>query len=301
MALPTSPDEAKTAEKRFSKDILKFEIIGPSEWHLTVVDLPGIFHNPTQEQTQEDLVTIKRLIQKYVLDRRTIIMAILDSRNNLANQEGFKIAKQADPAGDRTIGVMTKLDALQPGDEHAALQIALNNTERLKLGWYCVRNRSTKDIADRLTMPERHKREGEFFQTAPWNQIPDKQKDVPSLARALTRLMSRFITQEFPAIEGDIARKLQGCQNDIDALGLCRLEPADHLQYLIQVARRYEREIADAQDGRYKEHGDHISKLRMHVANCTEDFMKEMRANGATLDISITKRKSYNPTGRETL
>ena len=45
--------------------------------------------------------------------------AILDSRNNLANQEIFRIAKVADPDGHRTIGIMTKLDALQRGDEAA--------------------------------------------------------------------------------------------------------------------------------------------------------------------------------------
>ena len=50
---------------------------------------------------------------------RISIRAVLDSRNNLANQEVFRIAKAADYDGTRTIGIMTKLDALQPGDEPA--------------------------------------------------------------------------------------------------------------------------------------------------------------------------------------
>lgn len=49
----------------------------------------------------------------------TFWRAILDSRNNLANQEIFRIAKAADRDGHRTIGIMTKLDALQRGDEPA--------------------------------------------------------------------------------------------------------------------------------------------------------------------------------------
>lgn len=44
---------------------------------------------------------------------------MLDSRNNLANQEVFRLTKTADPDGSRTIGIMTKLDALQSGDEPA--------------------------------------------------------------------------------------------------------------------------------------------------------------------------------------
>jgi len=49
----------------------------------------------------------------------TVIRAIMDAQNNLANQEVFRMAKAADPQGLRTVGVMTKCDALQRGDEPA--------------------------------------------------------------------------------------------------------------------------------------------------------------------------------------
>ena len=42
----------------------------------------------------------------------------MDARNNLANQEVFRMARGADPQGLRTVGIITKCDALQPGDEH---------------------------------------------------------------------------------------------------------------------------------------------------------------------------------------
>jgi len=41
----------------------------------------------------------------------------MDARNNLANQEVFRMARGADPQGLRTVGIITKCDALQPGDE----------------------------------------------------------------------------------------------------------------------------------------------------------------------------------------
>lgn len=43
----------------------------------------------------------------------------MDARNNLANQEVFELARRADPEGDRTVGVITKCDALQHGDEES--------------------------------------------------------------------------------------------------------------------------------------------------------------------------------------
>lgn len=42
----------------------------------------------------------------------------MDARNNLANQEVFHMARAADPDGLRTVGIITKCDALQAGDEH---------------------------------------------------------------------------------------------------------------------------------------------------------------------------------------
>ena len=57
------------------------------------------------------------MVNEYVKDNRTIIMAVMDARNNLANQEVFRIAKAADREGFRTVGILTKCDAVQKGDE----------------------------------------------------------------------------------------------------------------------------------------------------------------------------------------
>jgi hypothetical protein len=47
-----------------------------------------------------------------------IYSAVMDARNNLANQEVFRMARAADPKGRRTVGIITKCDALQQGDEN---------------------------------------------------------------------------------------------------------------------------------------------------------------------------------------
>lgn len=55
----------------------------------------------------------------------------MDARNNLANQEVFKMARAADPAGIRTVGIITKCDALQSGDEQGVRDVDrhLRNTD----------------------------------------------------------------------------------------------------------------------------------------------------------------------------
>ena len=42
----SSPDnDVQDLEKRFSDDILKIELCGPQHRHLSVVDVPGLFHS----------------------------------------------------------------------------------------------------------------------------------------------------------------------------------------------------------------------------------------------------------------
>jgi hypothetical protein len=48
-----------------------------------------------------------------MLIRRTV----MDALNNFANQEIFNMAKEADETGERIVGVITKCDAVSPGDE----------------------------------------------------------------------------------------------------------------------------------------------------------------------------------------
>ncbi|MCJ1277740.1 hypothetical protein MMC21_005554 [Puttea exsequens] len=110
IGLPSVKDKnLENLTKRFSHDILKVELCSPQHHHLSVVDVPGLFH--------KDLDIIRAFIKSYMTDPQTIILAVMDARNNLANQEVFRMVRCADPQGLRTVGIITKCDALQPGDE----------------------------------------------------------------------------------------------------------------------------------------------------------------------------------------
>ncbi|KAF2032549.1 dynamin [Setomelanomma holmii] len=78
MGIPgPSTKDLENLERRFSDDILKIELSGPQHHHLSVVDVPGMFHNSTKYQTDEDRAIIRSLIDR----------AVMDARNKLANQE----------------------------------------------------------------------------------------------------------------------------------------------------------------------------------------------------------------------
>ncbi|KAL6879909.1 P-loop containing nucleoside triphosphate hydrolase protein [Trichoderma longibrachiatum] len=285
MGLPTSDNQDnEDLEKRFSDDILRIEISGPDEHHLSVVDVPGLFHNPTKFQTREDLTIIRKLIEDYTTDERTIILAVMDARNNLANQEVFKMARAADPAGIRTVGIITKCDALQSGDEQGVLKIAQNSVERLQHGWFVVRNRSTKEILEGVTIPQRHENEKRFFQQAPWNELPRDRVGVKALKPFLGQLLYEHIRREFPALMREIEDLVRETEREVKELGAPRQTAADQRQYLTRLASRYQRNVEDALKGNYAADLDTKSplKLRMHLRDLADQFEEDLRSKGHT-------------------
>lgn len=81
------------------------------------------------------------------------------------NSDSLKIARQVDPEGKRTIGVLTKLDLMDAGTN--ALDILTGRSYPLKLGFIGVVNRSQQDILTNKPMPAALEAEELFFQQHP--------------------------------------------------------------------------------------------------------------------------------------
>ena len=71
-------------------------------------------------------------------------MAVCAANVDLANSDGLKLARKVDPLGERTIGVITKIDLMDEGTN--ALDLLSGKIYPLKLGYVGVVCRSQKDI-----------------------------------------------------------------------------------------------------------------------------------------------------------
>lgn len=107
---------------------------------LTLVDLPGITKVPTGDQPLDIEHKIQELCLQYITPKSAIIMAVCPANNDLANADALKIARKVDPNGERTIGVLTKLDIMDEGTN--ALEILRGKVYPLKLGYVPVVCRS---------------------------------------------------------------------------------------------------------------------------------------------------------------
>ncbi|CRG92822.1 hypothetical protein PISL3812_09893 [Talaromyces islandicus] len=276
-------NKLEEVDKRFSDDILKIELSGPEHHHLSVVDVPGLFHNPTKYQTVEDRSIIRQLIETYITDKRTIILAVMDARNNLANQEVFSMARAADPDGRRTVGIITKCDALQAGEEQGVLCIAKNEVEKLTHGWFVVKNRSAQEITEGVTIKARHERERTFFATtAPWTDLKRDRVGINALKKFLGGLLYDHIRMEFPGVIKDIEELSANTQKELELLGPSRQTTLDQRRFLTHIATAYQREVGNALSGNYDPDADRSSplKLRMHIRRLNEEFSASMSRSG---------------------
>lgn len=82
---------------------------------LTLVDLPGMTKIPTGDQPMDIERKILDLCYQFIIQKTAIIMAVSPANQDLANSDALKLARKVDPYGERTIGVLTKIDLMDDG------------------------------------------------------------------------------------------------------------------------------------------------------------------------------------------
>jgi GTP-binding protein EngB required for normal cell division len=93
------------------------KVTSPHVLDLTLIDLPGLMKVPVGEQPPDIVKQTRQLIEKYTSKESCIILAVTPANIDLATSDALQIAKQMDPKGIRTLGVLTKLDLMDEGTD----------------------------------------------------------------------------------------------------------------------------------------------------------------------------------------
>ena len=101
--------------KNIAYDPIIVKIFSRSVVDLTMIDMPGITKIPTGDQPFDIEQRISELSMHYIKSKNSIIMAVCAANVDLANSDALKMARRVDPLGERTIGVMTKIDLMDEG------------------------------------------------------------------------------------------------------------------------------------------------------------------------------------------
>lgn len=294
----------KPSSSSFSRDVLSIEISGPNRPQLTIVDLPGLIHTANKAQTREDVELVSELCSTYILNPRTIILAVVTAKNDYANQIILKRARDVDPDGNRTLGIITKPDTLPAGSESEGdfVGLAKNEDINFRLGWHVMRNRGFETRED--SFAERNRAEEAFFNQGIWKTFPRESVGVTSLRSRLSNLLLDHIRLELPKVFVEIKAKLRDCEEQLAVLGEKRTTTGEQRLFLSKLSQAFYGLCKAAIDGLYEDKffGDALSddgyekRLRAIIQNSNLSFAKTMRLKGHRMQI-ISDEDAVNPPG----
>lgn len=272
----------------FSDDVLRVEITGPKQPHLTLVDLPGVIHAESKQQSAKDVQLVSSLVQSYMANKRSIILAVVSAKNDLANQIVTKLARDVDPKGLRTLGIITKPDTLHVDSEseQSFFGLAKNENVAFRLGWHVLKNRDYG--ARNCSVEERDEAERKFFSQGIWTSLATSCLGIGALKPRLSTVLKELILSELPSLIHDIEAGIDECQTRLNKLGKARGTSHQQRLYLMHISQSFSSLVKAAVDGIYAHEffGDAMTnvgynkRLRAVVQNLLLEFAEEMRRKG---------------------
>ncbi|KFZ04293.1 hypothetical protein V502_10260 [Pseudogymnoascus sp. VKM F-4520 (FW-2644)] len=277
--------------KSFSKDILRIEVCGPSQPQLTLVDLPGLIHShlEDEQQTPEDVKLVTELVSDYLKNPRSIILAIVSAKYDINVRVILNRAREVDPHGIQTLGIITKPDTLVTGSESEDSFIKLARNERVKfrLGWHVIKNLDSAQKEDqKLTLETRNSQEKAYFKESNFNSLPPHNVGIESLRTQLSKVLFNQIRLELPRLVDDIEQRILTTRATKDKLGPNRTGINDQHAFLIQLSQTFQTICQAAVRGDYDSdffQSDELSEKRLcaNLMNKHFEFAEKLRKSGS--------------------
>uniref|UniRef100_A0A8C2XRV4 Interferon-induced GTP-binding protein Mx n=1 Tax=Cyclopterus lumpus TaxID=8103 RepID=A0A8C2XRV4_CYCLU len=225
------------SNKGISPVPISLRIYSPHVLNLTLVDLPGITKVPIGDQPADIEYQIRDMIMQFICKDNCLILAVTPANSDLANSDALKLAKDVDPQGQRTIGVITKLDLMDEGTD--ARNILENRLLPLRRGYIGVVNRSQKDIDGKKDIRAALHAEESFFLSHPAYKHMAESTGTPYLQRILNQQLTNHIRDTLPAFRGHLQSQLLDMNKEAEEYARYRPDdPARRTKTLLQLVQR---------------------------------------------------------------
>ncbi|KAH8700709.1 vacuolar sorting protein [Talaromyces proteolyticus] len=278
-------------ESRACDYILTLRLSGPDMPYLTLIDLPGLIHTQNRGQTYDDVLGIKALVEEYMAQPECIILAIVSAQNYKENQIVIRLAKEYDPTGSRTLGIITKPDTLETGSDREAtyIELARNRDVVFLHGWHVLRNANAIERKDESF--NRRVVESTFFNRGKWDSLSKQTVGVKSLQYRLREILLNRIKLELPKVTRRVQLEIRRCHSRLEKFGNPRNSPKDQMNFLTELSVKFQVLCRDAIHGYYThdffsdDREDSTRRLRAIIFNMSEEFANKMYERGHTYEI----------------
>ena len=184
---------------------------------LTLVDLPGLTKVPVGDQPADIAEVIRKMVLEVIERPNCIILAVSAANQDIANSDGLQLAREVDPNGERTVGVLTKLDIMDAGTD--ARDVLEGRTYPLRHGYIGVVNRSQRDIDQGKSMMAAMQAEKKFFASHPaYSRVANEQGTL-FLSKRLNSILEGHIREHMPDISKKVKVMLREAQEELQQYG----------------------------------------------------------------------------------
>ncbi|XP_033239223.1 dynamin isoform X13 [Drosophila pseudoobscura] len=239
-------DRVTGSNKGISNIPINLRVYSPHVLNLTLIDLPGLTKVAIGDQPVDIEQQIKQMIFQFIRKETCLILAVTPANTDLANSDALKLAKEVDPQGVRTIGVITKLDLMDEGTD--ARDILENKLLPLRRGYIGVVNRSQKDIEGRKDIHQALAAERKFFLShSSYRHMADR-LGTPYLQRVLNQQLTNHIRDTLPGLRDKLQKQMLTLEKEVEEFkhfqpGDASIKTKAMLQMIQQLQSDFERTI----------------------------------------------------------
>uniref|UniRef100_A0A3Q3ID99 Interferon-induced GTP-binding protein Mx n=1 Tax=Monopterus albus TaxID=43700 RepID=A0A3Q3ID99_MONAL len=231
-------DRVTGHNKGISPVPINLRVCSPNVLNLTLVDLPGMTKVPVGDQPPDIEHQIKDMLMQFVTKDNCLLLAVSPANSDLANSDALKIAKEVDPQGLRTIGVITKLDLMDEGTD--ARDILENKLLPLRRGYIGVVNRSQKDIDGKKDITAALQAERKFFLSHPaYRHLADRM-GTAYLQKILNQQLTNHIRDTLPGLRSKLQSQLLSIEKEVEEYKNFRPDdPSRKTKALLQMVQQF--------------------------------------------------------------
>ncbi|KAL4204813.1 hypothetical protein AMTRI_Chr01g134010 [Amborella trichopoda] len=242
-------DRVTGRTKQVSTVPIHLSIYSPNVVNLTLIDLPGLTKVAVEGQPDSVVADIEHMVRSFIEKPNCIILAISPANQDLATSDAIRISREVDPKGERTFGVLTKIDLMDKGTD--AVDILEGKAYRLQFPWVGVVNRSQADINKSVDMIAARRREREYFANSPEYKHLAHRMGSEHLGKILSKHLETVIKSRIPGLQSLISKSIAELEAELSRLGKPVAADAGGKLYMIM-------EICRVFDQIYKEHLDGV-------------------------------------------
>lgn len=247
-----SISECFKGDERFSDKVLRIEIQGPDLQPLKLVDLPHLSACPQDSKPTKNRTITNNVVESYMRKRNSIILVTARAYDLTEVRTALQKARQLDPDGERTIGIIGGPDDADNEDSLCCIRVIKDEDPEyhLRLGWHVLRGQESYD-SDISDFDNRDEAETAFFKELPWNFVLETDTGINNLRKKLRSLMYNNMRRDIPDLVNQIKIKLAERQDQLKLCGAERSNMKEMRSFLLRIASDFQRLTRDAISGNY--------------------------------------------------